>query len=163
MNVALKALRTFKMRDNTQARIISRADKLISQGNELVEKKGDLDYEFYVKEKDLWHKRVKTFLQRVCGETLIKEYEKCLHQPSIIGYLDLDTGNIKSPYSEQNTVEILSTEITTINNLLIAVREDIELFGDKDTDKQIKKIKKHFELEASIPGIAKAKWGAKED
>lgn len=47
-------------------------------------------------------------------------------------------------------------------NFLIARKEDIELFGDSEGQKESNELKKHFELEGGIPGVLKGRWGVEE-
>lgn len=137
-------------------KILGRISELITQADELKKQKYDSE------DVDLWRKKVKKVLDRLGGETLINEYKRCIYVPFSVGDFDLRTNTFESSYSENERQDNFLEENLRIKNLLIVVKEDIELFGDEKTEKKAREIRRHFEAEAGIPGFIKAKWGAEE-
>ena len=125
---------------NGKNRILDRISELIDQADG-VKKSGESE------EADLWRKRVKTLLERIGGDKLIREYNNCFPCVVFIGK------------SKEDNQRSFLDEISKIKNLLIAVKEDIEIFGDKETEKETKKIKRHFKAEVVVPLLGKAEWG----
>jgi len=99
----------------------------------------------------LWKQRVETLILRIGGEKLLARYNK------------VSTRKLSSLERILREDEEPIFDLEGAINFLTAIKEDVELFGDKESEKEAKRIKKHFEAEVGIPGVVKTKWGAKEE
>jgi hypothetical protein len=131
-------------------------DKIIKRFETLIEKgKGlnDTSSKEQFNEEDLWKNQVETLILRIGGEKLLLRYHNGVLKPLVPSSI------LHKVYGTEP--EKFFSFISAIN-FLVAIKEDIELFGDDESEKESKKLRRHFEIEAGIPGVAKAKWGAEE-
>ena len=93
-----------------EEKVLKRFEELIDQAEEIKKvKEGSSEY-------DLWKKRVELLLEKVGGEGLYRRYERSF--PKWAGGLPESTHR-----------ERFLEAVERVKNLLIAAKEDVELFG----------------------------------
>jgi len=129
--------------ENVKSKIIKRLESLILEAEDLKKKRHDSG------ETDLWEKRCESLLQRIGGDKLIDNF---IRLNAISFYPDMPEEEYQEGYLAN-----LSNNI----NLLISIKEDLELF-DEDDEKDLKKIKHKIELGANI-GIFKGRYSQERE
>ena len=130
---------------DVKEKILERLDSLISEGRKL--KEDVLD------RKDLkiqmWDMRAKKLLERIGGEEATKKF-------NIAGAFSYNT---RATERELNDLALRSIEART--NYLIVIKEDLELFDDKD-EPQLNKIKNKLEAGLNL-GVFKGKFSTERE
>lgn len=147
--------------------LIKRLERLISDVDKIKK------LETYHPDIDLFEKRVITLLERLGNPKFIKEFEDCFPEDvgislrERLGYAAKETKRERlweyGPITDESDFFGRPNIVNCIKNLLVGIKEDIELFEDKKVKKEVEKIKRKWEIEAGIPGIAKAKYAKEKE
>ena len=100
--------------NNTQEKIIKKLDELIKEIPELKNKQYNSD------EADLWKKRTKKLMERIGGEDLESKF---IGAGAFAHSMHADEREIQEYYLKQ---------LKSWNNFLIVLKEDMEMFDEKD-------------------------------
>lgn len=147
--------------------LIKRLERLISDADRIKE------LETRHSDIDLFEKRVITLLERLGNPKFIKEFEDCFPEDVDIsyrerlGYPPKETKRYRlreyGPATDESAFFGRSDIVNCIKNLLVSIKEDVELFEDKKVKKGIGKIKRKWAIEAGIPGVVKTKYEEEKD
>ena len=147
--------------------LIKRLERLISDVDRIKK------LEMYHSDIDLFEKRVITLLERLENPKFIKEFEDCFPQEDSISlreklsYPAKETKRFKlweyGPTTEESVFFGRSNPLNCIKNLLVSIKEDVELFEDKKVKKGIEKIKRKLTIEVGIPSGVKIKHEKEKD
>jgi hypothetical protein len=132
-----------KHKINSVDKILIRLDRLIAEADSVRAMKYNLS------EADLWKRSAKTLLERVGNETHTKDFNAIFSS----------SGGTDNETLEQKWH---SEDMAKAKNLLIAVRDDTELFKDEEMQKTAKKIKRSFGIKGKLPGVAEAEYKAED-
>ena len=129
--------------NNTQEKIIKKLDELIKEIPELKNKQYNSD------EADLWKKRTKKLMERIGGEDLESKF---IGAGAFAHSMHADEREIQEYYLKQ---------LKSWNNFLIVLKEDMEMFDEKD-EPTLTKVKHKFGLGLNT-GILKANYNQERE
>ena len=131
--------------NEVKAKILDKLNSLIDEGKKLKsEVKNSEDPNI-----QMWEMRAKQLLERVGGLEISKKF-------NMVGMFAY---NMRSTERELLDLELRGIEART--NYLIVIKEDLELFDDKD-EPQLNKIKNKFEAGLNI-GVFKGKYSTERE